>query len=140
MNACWSNLVLVLKQCLIFECLLKQPCISLEAMLNLWMFVEATLFDSTLASSKSYIHTFTFSPFFMRTIVIKWILFCIMKTCMIHILPLFGDDNHYQVNSFRHHQNLEPAWFIFSPFLMMTTICRLGVKRISIWFVYSPLI
>ena len=25
---------------------------------------------------------------------------------MIHILPLFDDDTHYQVNSFWHHQNL----------------------------------
>ncbi|KAH1189731.1 hypothetical protein GmHk_20G057451 [Glycine max] len=29
-----------------------------------------------------------------------------IETCMIHILPHFYDDNHYQVNSFRHHQNL----------------------------------
>jgi len=33
-------------------------------MLNLWMFVETTLFDSTLASSKSCIHTFTGATFF----------------------------------------------------------------------------
>ena len=59
MNVYWSNLVLILKQCLTFECMLKKPCINLEAMLNLWMFVEATLFDYTLASSKPCIHTFT---------------------------------------------------------------------------------
>ena len=62
--------------------------INLEAMLNLWMFVEvilkATLFDYSLASSKPCIHTFTFSLFFMMTIIIKWILFDIIKTCMIH--------------------------------------------------------
>ena len=120
--SCLLNLELILKQCLTFECLLKQPCIN-----------------STLASSKPCIHTFTFSPFLMMTILIKWILFGIIKNCKIHILPLFYDDNHYQVNSFRHHQNLKPAWFIFSLFLMMTTICRLGVKRISIWVILLPL-
>jgi len=72
---CWSNLVLILKQFLSFG---------------------ATLFDSSLASSKSCIHTFTLSPFLMMTIIIKWFLFSIIKTCMIHILPLFYDDNHYQ--------------------------------------------
>ena len=52
LNYSWSN-----------ADLLKQPCINLEAMLNLWMFVEvifkATLFDYSLASLKSCIHTFT---------------------------------------------------------------------------------
>jgi len=95
-----------------------------------------------------------------------WLFFGIIKIMYsyIHILPLFDDDNHYQVNSFQHHQNLhdsyspifwwwqsllseffsassKPAWFTFSPFLMMTTICRLrATKKISICIVYSPLI
>ena len=52
---------------------------------------EAVYFDSSLTSSK-----------FMYS--------------YIHILPLFDDDNHYQVNSFRHHQNLHdlhspPFWW-----------------------------
>jgi len=64
---CWRNLVLILKQCLTFE---------------------ATLFDSFLASSKSCIHTFTFSPFLMMTIIIKWFLFSIIKTSMIHKIPM----------------------------------------------------
>ena len=34
----------------------------------------------------------------------------------------------------------KPTCFTFSPFLMMATICRLGVKKISICIVYSPLI
>jgi len=38
-----------------FLILFVWPWINLEAMLNLWMFVETTLFDSTLASSKPYI-------------------------------------------------------------------------------------
>ena len=55
------------------------------------MFLETILFDYTLASSKTWIHTFTFSPF-------------------------FDDDNHYQVNYFWHHQNLHdshspPFWW-----------------------------
>ena len=102
-------------------------------MLNLWMFVEtASLFDSTLASSKPCIHIFTFSLFFMMTIIIKQTLFSIIETCMIHILPLFDNENHYQANSFWHHQNLKPAWFtcknvwnkLFT--LIETLLCEIG--------------
>jgi len=100
MLVCWSNLVLILKQCF-----------------NLWMFVEvilkATLFDYSLTSSKSCIHTFIISPFLMMTIIIKWILLSIIKTCIIHILPLFDDENNYQANSFQYHQNLKLAWFTY---------------------------
>jgi len=42
-----------------FLILFAWPWINLEAMLSLWMFVEATLFDSTLASLKLYIQIFT---------------------------------------------------------------------------------
>ena len=61
-------------------CLLKQPCINLEAMLILW---------SNLV----------------------WFFFGIIKIMYsyIHILPLFDDDNHYQVISFRHHQNMHDS-------------------------------
>ena len=99
LNESWSN-----------TCLLKQSCLNLEVMLNLWMFVEvilkANLFDYSLTSSKSCIYTFTISPFLMMTIIIKWILLSIIKTCIIHILPLFDDENNYQANSFRCHQNM----------------------------------
>ena len=55
-----------------------------------WIKLEKRL---SLASSKSCIHAFTFSTFLMMTI--KWFLFDIIKTRMIHILPLFDDDAHY---------------------------------------------
>ena len=50
-------------------------------MLNLWMFVEAILFDYTFGITKT-LYSY------------------------IYILHLFDDDNHYQVNSFQHHPNL----------------------------------
>jgi len=58
-------------------CLLKQHCINLKAMFILW---------SNLI----------------------WFFFGIIKIMYsyIHILPFFDDDNHYQANSFWHHQNL----------------------------------
>ena len=108
--------------------LLKQSCINIKA--------KWALFDSSFD-------------------IIK-----IMYT-YIHILPLFDDDKH--VISSRHHQSLhdlhslpfsskffltssKSSWFTFSPFLMMTTTCRLGAttkqnkKNIYLHIIYSPLV
>jgi len=77
-----------------------------------WIKLEKCL---SLASSKSCIHTFTFSPFLMMTI--KWFLFYIIKTMHDQHSPLFWWWHSLsQAWSFWHHQNLHdlhshPFWW-----------------------------
>ena len=107
---------LILKQDFV---LLKQSCINLEAVLILlkqpclillwhhqnhvcihshsspfWWWQSSDFFST---SSKDT--WFTFSPFLMMTLIIKLILFYIIKTCMIHILPLVDDDDHCRLRA-----------------------------------------
>ena len=132
----WSNLELILKQ---IAYPLKRPCLIL------------------LRHHQNH-HTFTFSPFLMMTI--KWFLFRHHQDMHDSHFPLC------QVNSFWHHQNQHDlhsppffmmttiiqglifltsskfSWFTFSPFLMMTTTCRLGAtttKNIYLYIVLLPL-
>ena len=93
LNYSWSSLVLILRQCLTFKYLLKQPC----CLILLWhhqnpVFIHShsPLFDddNQVISFRHHQNNAwsTFSPFLMMTLIIKQILFDIIKTCMIYIL------------------------------------------------------
>jgi len=99
---CWSNIVLILKQCLTFECLLKwswkQPCLII-----LWYHQNLVFkhsqsppfwwwqsLSSEFFSALSKPALFTFSLFLMMRIIIKQILFGIIKTWNLH------DSQNYQ--------------------------------------------